>query len=80
MTGTGAIVLAVAAAIPGAWAHGVAAASGWGAGPLRIGHPSGATAIAAEVLQAGSRWTVATAGLSRAACRLMASWVYVPAR
>jgi probable AcnD-accessory protein PrpF len=78
LTGTGAIALAVAAALPGTLVHSIATAAGWGTRPLRIGHPSGKLAVAAETRQTGAEWTALKASVSRSARRLMAGQVYIP--
>jgi probable AcnD-accessory protein PrpF len=77
VTGTGAIATAVAAAIDGTLVH---AARRRDADPLRtrLGHPSGAIAVGAEVAREGAEWKVARAVMSRSARRLMEGWVLVP--
>jgi probable AcnD-accessory protein PrpF len=77
VTGTGAIATAVAAAIEGTL---VDAARPRDADPLRtrLGHPSGAIAVGAEVAREGAEWKVARAIMSRSARRLMEGWVLVP--
>ncbi|HQY45969.1 MAG TPA: 2-methylaconitate cis-trans isomerase PrpF [Usitatibacteraceae bacterium] len=77
MTGTGAVAIAVAAAIPGTIVHRVLRP---GSDPARIvfGHPSGTLAVGAEAVQEGGQWKVAKAVLSRSARRLMEGWVRVP--
>jgi 2-methylaconitate cis-trans-isomerase PrpF len=45
----------------------------------RLGHPSGAIAVGAEVAREGDEWKVARAVMSRSARRLMEGWVRVPA-
>jgi probable AcnD-accessory protein PrpF len=77
MTGTGAVAIAVAAAIPGTVVARVARASR-PAGTLRFGHPSGTLAVGAEASLEGGRWTVTRAVMSRSARRLMEGWVRVP--
>lgn len=79
MTGTGAIAIAVAAAIPGtivseilAWAHDPSPRQ------VRFGHPSGVTGIAAEVAQRQGVWSMVKVSVSRSARRLMEGWVVVP--
>lgn len=78
LTGTGAIALAVAAALPGTLVHAIATEAGWSTRPLRIGHPSGKLAVAAETRQTGSQWTALKASVSRSARRLMVGQVYIP--
>ncbi|MBK8019681.1 MAG: 2-methylaconitate cis-trans isomerase PrpF [Betaproteobacteria bacterium] len=77
-TGTGAVALAVAAALPGSV---VARASRNGASSqVRIGHTSGTLTVGAEVKRSGDRWEVTRALMSRSARRLMSGWVHVPNR
>ena len=77
MTGTGAVAIAVAAAIPGTVVHRQLRA---GADPSRtvFGHPSGTLAVGAEAEQRGGEWVVTKAVMSRSARRLMEGWVRVP--
>jgi 2-methylaconitate isomerase len=80
-TGTGAIALAVAAAVPGTVVADVARTlPGLG---VRIGHVSGLLSVGAEVSQrdrpgGGAVWKVDKCTLSRSARRLMSGWVHVP--
>ena len=77
-TGTGAVALAVAAALPGSV---VARASRNGASSqVRIGHTSGTLTVGAEVKRSGDRWEVTRALMSRSARRLMSGWVHLPNR
>jgi probable AcnD-accessory protein PrpF len=78
ITGTGAVAMAVACAIPGTVPQRILAA---GADPLatRIGHPSGTLTVGAAVAKDGEGWTVERAVMSRSARRLMEGWVRVPA-
>jgi hypothetical protein len=76
MTGTGAVALAVAAAVPGTLVHRVGPAGN--DGRIRFGHPSGTLSVGAEVERDGERWVVARALLSRSARCLMEGWVLVP--
>jgi probable AcnD-accessory protein PrpF len=78
MTGTGAVAIAVAAAIPGTV---VQRALRPGSDPSRtvFGHPSGTLAVGAEAQQRDGAWVVAKAVMSRSARRLMEGWVRVPA-
>jgi 2-methylaconitate cis-trans-isomerase PrpF len=74
MTGTGAVAIAVAAAIPGTIVHrAVRSVSG---GNVRFGHPS--FQVGAEVCRQDSRWVVTKVMMSRSARRLMEGWVRVP--
>ena len=76
MTGTGAVALAVAAAVPGTVVSRLLGASGQG--ELRFGHPSGTLKVGADAVQEADRWRVTTARMSRSARRLMDGHVYVP--
>ena len=76
MTGTGAVALAAAAAIPGTVVHRVAPVGA--DGRVRFGHPSGTLKVGAEVHKDGNRWTVTKVLMSRSARRLMEGWVRVP--
>src|SRR5688572_4441443 len=76
MTGTGAISLAAAAAVPGTLVSRIA-------GPradarLRVGHPSGRLIVGAEAVERNGSWIVTKALMSRSARRLMEGWVIVP--
>ena len=77
MTGTGAVAIAVAAAIPGTVVSRVANGARR-AGELRFGHPSGTLTVGAEASQHAGEWTVTKAVMSRSARRLMEGWVRVP--
>lgn len=75
-TGTGAVALAVAAALPGSLV-----AQTMRGGPsdrVRIGHASGTLTAGAEVRQHGPDWLVSRAVMSRSARRLMSGIVHVP--
>ncbi len=76
MTGTGAVALATAAAIPGTLVHRVARSTP--KGPLRIGHPSGRLEIQAAATQIGGEWHVDHVTVTRSARRLMEGHVIVP--
>jgi len=77
MTGTGAIALSVAAAIPGTLVQRIL-----GAPMTRIGfgHPSGTMSVGAEVQSDNGHWKVNKAVMSRSARRLMEGVVFVPSR
>jgi probable AcnD-accessory protein PrpF len=77
MTGTGAVAIAVAAAIPGTV---VQRSLRPGSDPARtvFGHPSGTLAVGAQAVQRDGEWTVTKAVMSRSARRLMEGWVRVP--
>jgi 2-methylaconitate isomerase len=76
MTGTGAVAIAAAAAIPGTVVHRIAPLSA--AGRIRVGHPSGTLGIGAEALCRDGRWVIRRVLMSRSARRLMEGWVCVP--
>jgi probable AcnD-accessory protein PrpF len=76
MTGTGAVAIAAAAAIPGTVVHRVAPVGR--DGRVRFGHPSGILRVGAEVAREGNRWSVKKVMMSRSARRLMEGWVRVP--
>lgn len=75
MTGTGAVAIAVAAAIPGTLVNRMVSAA---AGSVRFGHPSGSLQVGAEARQIDGVWTVTKAVMSRSARRLMEGSVLVP--
>jgi 2-methylaconitate isomerase len=77
MTGTGAVALAVANAIPGTVVNRLV--NGRTNGQLRFGHPSGTMAVGAEAGQRDGAWVVTKAIMSRSARRLMEGSVLVPA-
>lgn len=76
MTGTGAVAIAAAAAIPGTVVSRVAPADE--DGRIRFGHPSGSLAVGAEAAERDGRWQVRKVIMSRSARRLMEGWVRVP--
>jgi probable AcnD-accessory protein PrpF len=76
MTGTGAVAIAAAAAIPGTVVSRIAPVGA--DGRVRFGHPSGTLSVGAEAAEAGGQWTVTKVLLSRTARRLMEGWVRVP--
>jgi probable AcnD-accessory protein PrpF len=78
MTGTGAVAIAAAAAIPGTVVHRIAPLGP--DGRVRFGHPSGSVAVGAEAAEVEGRWTVKKVIMSRSARRLMEGFVRVPAR
>ena len=84
LTGTGAIALAVAAALPGTLVRKTIEAARSPTQPfspeqLRIGHPSGVLTVGAQARFDGQQWQVAKAVVSRSARRLMDGQVFVPA-
>ena len=76
MTGTGAVAIAAAAAIPGTIVNRVAPAGA--EGRVSFGHPSGTLSVGAEAREQGGQWTVSKVMMSRSARRLMEGWVRVP--
>ena len=76
MTGTGAVAIAAASAIPGTVVHRVAPVGP--DGRVRFGHPSGTLKVGAEVSRDGNHWKVTKVMMSRSARRLMEGWVRVP--
>jgi 2-methylaconitate cis-trans-isomerase PrpF len=77
MTGTGAVAIAAAAAIPGTLVHRVAPMSD--DGRVRFGHPSGSLSVGAEAAEVAGQWAVKKVLMSRSARRLMEGYVRVPA-
>lgn len=76
MTGTGAVAIAVAAAIPGTVVNRLLGAHA--DGQVRFGHPSGSLAVGAEAEQRDGAWVVTKVMMSRTARRLMEGNVLVP--
>jgi 2-methylaconitate isomerase len=76
MTGTGAVAIAAAAAIPGTVVYRVAPVAA--DGRVRFGHPSGTLTVGAKVREEGTHWKVSKVLMSRSARRLMEGWVCVP--
>ena len=76
MTGTGAVAIAAAVAIPGTIPNRLARKTP--DGRVRFGHPSGALSVGAEAKEVGGEWIVGKAMMSRSARRLMEGWVRVP--
>lgn len=77
MTGTGAVAIAVAAAIPGTLVSRVL--GGGRHDEIRFGHPSGTLRVGAHASQQEGTWSVTKALMSRSARRLMEGQVFVPA-
>jgi probable AcnD-accessory protein PrpF len=77
MTGTGAVAIAVAAAIPGTLVNRVL--GGAAQSRVRFGHPSGTLAVGAEAAEVDGQWTVTKAVMGRSARRLMDGTIFVPA-
>lgn len=76
MTGTGAVAIAAAAAIPGTLVHRVAPVGA--DGRVRFGHPSGTMSVGAQAVEENGQWRVKKVLMSRTARRLMEGWVRVP--
>lgn len=76
MTGTGAVAIAVAAAIPGTVVNRIAGKRQ--ATQVKFGHPSGTLTVGAEATEVAGQWIVTKAVMSRSARRLMEGWVRVP--
>lgn len=77
MTGTGAVAIAAAAAIPGTVVSRVAPVGP--DGRVKFGHPSGVLNVGAETREENGQWAVTKVMMSRSARRLMEGWVRVPA-
>jgi len=76
MTGTGAVALAAAAAIPGTLVHQVAPSGA--DGRVCFGHPSGRLEVGAQAQEVHGQWQVRKVLMSRSARRIMEGWVRVP--
>jgi probable AcnD-accessory protein PrpF len=76
MTGTGAVGVAAAAAVPDTVVSRIL--NGARAG-IRFGHPSGALSVGAEAHEQDGGWQVSKVSMSRSARRLMEGAVFVPA-
>lgn len=76
MTGTGAVAIAVAAAIPGTIVQRIVGETKRGV--VRFGHPSGTLTVEAQTNQRDGSWHVNKVTLSRSARRLMEGHVFVP--
>jgi probable AcnD-accessory protein PrpF len=77
MTGTGAVAIAAAAAIPGTVVSRIAPVGA--DGRVKFGHPSGVLNVGAEAVENDGQWAVTKVMMSRSARRLMEGWVRVPA-
>lgn len=75
MTGTGAVAIAAAAAIPGTLVSRLLSEP---KSDIRFGHPSGSLACGAAAQEHQGRWIVTTVTMSRSARRLMEGAVFVP--
>jgi 2-methylaconitate cis-trans-isomerase PrpF len=76
MTGTGAVAISAAAAIPGTMVHRMGAAGA--NGRVRFGLPSGSLNVGAEAQEIDDQWVVSKALMSPSARRLMEGWVRIP--
>ncbi|GAB3377046.1 2-methylaconitate cis-trans isomerase PrpF family protein [Azotobacter armeniacus] len=76
MTGTGAVALAAAAAVPGTLVRRMIGREL--ASTLRFGHASGVLAVGAEARQSDGTWRITRVVMSRSARRLMEGKVWVP--
>lgn len=78
-TGTGAVALAVAAAMPGTLVNDMVPWAGrCGERRTRIGHPAGLLEVGAEVVSDGDGWLARRVIMRRTARRLMVGQVLVP--
>lgn len=75
MTGSGAIALAAAAAVPGTVVERMLGAARTA---VQFGHTSGVTAVAAQAENESGGWRIRRVELSRSARVLMEGWVRVP--
>jgi probable AcnD-accessory protein PrpF len=76
MTGTGAVAIAAATAIPGTIPNRLARKSA--DGRVRFGHPSGTLSVGAQASEINGQWVVSKVLMSRSARRLMEGWVRIP--
>ena len=76
MTGTGAIAIAVASAIPGTIVN--QELGGKSKARVKFGHPSGTLAVGAEANNTSGEWIITKALMSRSARRLMTGEVWIP--
>ncbi|WP_028399592.1 2-methylaconitate cis-trans isomerase PrpF [Ectobacillus panaciterrae] len=77
MTGTGAVAIAAAAAIPGTIVSKILSDT---KSALRFGHPSGTLTVGAEAAQEETEWIVKKVVMSRSARRLMEGSVLIPSK
>ncbi len=75
-TGTGAVALSVAAALPGSVVHDTVRPGT--TGTVRVGHVSGTMTVGAQVRREAGSWMVDRSVMSRSARRLMAGTVFLP--
>lgn len=77
MTGTGAVAIAAAAAVPGTLISRLLGDTPYSS--VRFGHPSGTLTVGAHASHVADTWTVNKVTMSRSARRLMEGHVLVPA-
>ncbi|WP_454253720.1 2-methylaconitate cis-trans isomerase PrpF [Pseudomonas sp. Marseille-Q7302] len=75
--GTGAVAVAVAAALPGTLVNRLT--GDLGGRQVRMGHTAGTVVVGAQAREIDGSWQVEKASMSRSARRLMEGWVRVPA-
>ena len=76
MTGTGAIAIAVAGAIPGTIVNRLM--GGQSQSKIKFGHPSGTLEVGALANNESGDWVISKAIMSRSARRLMTGEVWLP--
>lgn len=76
ITGTGAVAVAVAAALDGTLVNRIV--GDIGDRQVRIGHTAGSVAVGAKTVLEEGAWVVEKAVMSRSARRLMEGWVRIP--
>ena len=76
ITGTGAVAVAVAAALEGTLVNRIA--GDIGDRQVQMGHTAGTVAVGAQTQQINGAWVVEKAVMSRSARRLMEGWVLLP--
>jgi 2-methylaconitate cis-trans-isomerase PrpF len=76
ITGTGAVAVAVAAALDGTLVNRIV--GDIGDRQVRMGHTAGSVAVGAKTVLEEGGWSVDKAVMSRSARRLMEGWVRVP--
>lgn len=76
ITGTGAVAVAVAAALEGTLVNRIA--GDIGDRQVQMGHTAGTVAVGAQTQQVNGAWVVEKAVMSRSARRLMEGWVLLP--
>jgi len=76
-TGTGAVALAVASALPGTLVHELLGGRLISGDEVRIGHAASVMAVGVSVVEEGDRWRAEKVVLRRNARRLMEGWVLV---